>query len=312
MKGDKKIKMFLLDESRGCPYSCNFCIHPIKSGKKWRVRSPKRIVDFIEKLGEEYNTNSFRFSGSNTPASLKMDVAKEILKRGLDITYASFAETRSFVDWKLLRESGNYASVFGVESGSQYILDKAINKKANVQKALEAVRACKEAGIFTVAAMIIPSPYETESTEKESLDFLLETKPDSEIISLPGLVPGTEWGNNPEKYNICLTEEYNDSMRRIMKYKIKFGLPPSLWEPLPYTVNGKSFEECSKQSGNFGRAVESAGIITQLTDEQALMAYNLGMDAREFRDKNRTYLATGNSSQLRKIVADLNKRLGAK
>ncbi|MBW2966134.1 cobalamin-dependent protein, partial [Candidatus Woesearchaeota archaeon] len=47
MKGDNKIKIIVIDESRGCPNRCNFCIHPIKSGNKRRIKDPSKLVSEI-------------------------------------------------------------------------------------------------------------------------------------------------------------------------------------------------------------------------------------------------------------------------
>ena len=49
MKDNQKMRIAIIDESRGCPFVCDFCSHPTKSGKKWRIRKPERVVDIMEK-----------------------------------------------------------------------------------------------------------------------------------------------------------------------------------------------------------------------------------------------------------------------
>ena len=39
----------LVETSRGCPYSCDFCVVPYFHGHKFRERSAKRLVDDIER-----------------------------------------------------------------------------------------------------------------------------------------------------------------------------------------------------------------------------------------------------------------------
>ena len=39
----------IVETSRGCPYSCDFCVAPIHQGHKFRERDPKVIVDEIER-----------------------------------------------------------------------------------------------------------------------------------------------------------------------------------------------------------------------------------------------------------------------
>jgi len=53
MEGDRKIKAFLLEASRGCPNMCNFCLHPQKSGNFWRSMKPEDCVDLMEKIRQE-------------------------------------------------------------------------------------------------------------------------------------------------------------------------------------------------------------------------------------------------------------------
>ena len=42
-----------VQSSRGCPFPCGFyCPYPLVEGKKWRARSPKRVVDELEQARE--------------------------------------------------------------------------------------------------------------------------------------------------------------------------------------------------------------------------------------------------------------------
>ncbi|MCM8820750.1 MAG: hypothetical protein NC932_02210 [Candidatus Omnitrophica bacterium] len=75
---NEKLKILVLDESRGCPNSCYFCIHPVKSGKR-RVKSTDRIITEVKDARNKYGTNLFRYAGSSTPGSFMMDAAKKIM-----------------------------------------------------------------------------------------------------------------------------------------------------------------------------------------------------------------------------------------
>ncbi len=45
----------LVETSRGCPYTCDFCVVPLHQGHKFRERSPKALVDEIERCARELN-----------------------------------------------------------------------------------------------------------------------------------------------------------------------------------------------------------------------------------------------------------------
>src|SRR6187399_2320343 len=44
----------LVETSRGCPYSCDFCVAPIHQGHKFRERSAKELVDEMERGHREF------------------------------------------------------------------------------------------------------------------------------------------------------------------------------------------------------------------------------------------------------------------
>ena len=315
MKGDDKIKIILLDESRGCPNSCNFCIHPLKSGKQWRTKSPGRIVDEMEKMISDYGIRAFRFAGSNTPPALHRNIAEEIIKRDLKVTYSGFGHVGNayLESYDILKKSGCHALFFGVESGSQYILDNSINKKScgkrttldDIEKAFS---ACKAAGIYSIASLIFPAPLETEQTKEEGLEFIIKLKPDSAIVSLPGVVLGTEWERNHEKYNIEIADE-QDFRIKLMAHKPKFTYPPVLWDPIPYKINGKEFKEYMKESSDFALGLEKAGILMHMTDEMLVMAKYSGMPLKEFRDKSRHYISIGDYDNLGQLINRINSNI---
>ena len=39
----------IVETSRGCPYTCDFCVAPIHQGHKFRERTAKALVDEIER-----------------------------------------------------------------------------------------------------------------------------------------------------------------------------------------------------------------------------------------------------------------------
>ena len=61
--GDQKLKFFVIDDSRGCPFGCAFCTHPIESGRRLRTRSAKRLVDDMEAILGFHGSHTFRFAG---------------------------------------------------------------------------------------------------------------------------------------------------------------------------------------------------------------------------------------------------------
>ncbi len=158
-----KIKMFVIDESRGCQNCCAFCIHPVKSGKL-RRKPPFRIIEEFENSISKYNVKIFRYAGSSTPGDLLQETASQIVNKGMNISYTSFGHFDSMkdVNFSMVRRSGCVSIFFGLESASPEILEKAMYKKNSPDVMEFVIKSCKNAGIFTVVSVIYPAPFETQ------------------------------------------------------------------------------------------------------------------------------------------------------
>ncbi len=307
MAGDQKLKLIVIDDSRGCPYCCAFCTHPYESGRRLRVRSADRIVADMAAMVGEYGFRTFRFAGSSTPGSLMAEVAQGILDRGLDVQYTSFAHFSSSLPdhFEVLRRSGLYSMFFGLETGSEELLRRAAGKPIRLEAVRETVRAAKAAGIKVVCSMIVPMPFETEETLAESLRLVLELRPDSVPVQFAGLFPGTRWFKEAEEYGFEVDRD--TYMRENMDYKFKLLFPPSFWKPLPYRMNGMGFSEFTRITGRFAAALEAEGILTNVPDDNMLMAELAGMGPREFRDQARAWCAAGLVAPMEQFVRRYNE-----
>ncbi|MEI6632755.1 MAG: radical SAM protein [Chlamydiota bacterium] len=309
MAGNQKIKIIVLDESRGCPSHCAFCIQPVKSGTRLRLKSPRRVVDEISKIMRSHGVRAFRYAGSTTPLRHAAAIAREILDAGVTITYSSFGHIQkaSDAEFEVLRQSGCYAIFFGIESGSSEVLQKGFGKRIDPDLIRQTLISCRNAGIFTVGSMIFPGPFETAMTEKESIELLTAIKPDSVPIQFPGIYPGTAWREMPHRYNFEITAR--DYEREMMKYKIKLLYPPGFWAPLPYRLNNMSYKEFTRKTEEFARALEDRGILTHISDDQALMAFHAGYggEERRFRDQLRLAFLTGDVALIGEITSHINR-----
>ena len=81
--------------SRSCPFSCNFCACYSTMGRKFRKRSPRKVVDEIQMLCEEKGQNYFGFIDDNVnlDKSHILEICDEIQKRNLNIQYETTCGT---------------------------------------------------------------------------------------------------------------------------------------------------------------------------------------------------------------------------
>jgi len=314
MKGDEKIKVVLLDESRGCPNDCHFCIHPIKSGHRRRPASAAAFVDRLQQLMDAHGFCAFRFAGSNPPVGLRNGIAAEIVRRGMDVSFSGFAHVRGLdmIDFGLLKEAGCRALAFGVESGSQRILDSSMNKHVKVEEIRKALLSCKHAGIAAVATVIVPAPHETEETKEETFRLLCETKPDMTTVSYPVMTLGTAWDRGKERFGFDI-EDPERLCRDMMTYRVNVLAPAILWRPLKgYGLNGKSFREIGLETAVFVQRLKKAGLPTQAFDHVFLFSEHAGMHPTEFGSLTSRLMTSGEAEEMEAVVARINANVREK
>ena len=184
-----------LSTSRGCPYRCTFC-QPILFnlfGKKVRYASPARVVDEVEHLVKTLNVDFLIFV-DDTFAFYQdrvVEICKEIVRRKIHVLWRCQTRVglrRDVLEW--MKRAGCFLIAFGVESGSQKILD-TVDKDATVEMAEDTFRHCKELGILTHAFLMIGNIGETQETLNDTLKLAEKIKPSFYCLSIATPYPGT-------------------------------------------------------------------------------------------------------------------------
>lgn len=159
--------------SRGCPYSCIFCLGRRMVGSRVRLRNPERVVDEIEEILaygiDRINVADDLFVSSRGQVT---EVCNEILRRHLHFGWSAFARvnTVDFETLRLMREAGCDSVSFGVETGNREML-KRIRKGITLEQVRHAVSLCREAGIIAHTSFIVGLPGETQDTLRETEKF---------------------------------------------------------------------------------------------------------------------------------------------
>jgi len=309
MKGDEKIKIIVVDESRGCKNNCAFCPHPIKSSHTQRVKSIPRLMQEIDQFSKNLNIHTFRFAGSCTPYALLNQFAAEVIKSQRQLTYSSFAHIRDSeaADFASMRQSGCVSLFFGIESGNQAVLDK-MRKGIRVDDIPVTLRRAKEAGIFTVGSIIYPAPGDTPQTGAETIRLMLREKPDAMTIQAPVVTPRTDWFESPGQYGITIHDR-NQYLVAGMKWKLSLLLPPAFWGPLPLLINGKNYSQVLKATSKFMKQVRAQGLVTSISDDTYLMSQRLAMDPLAFRDQTALAFFSGDTGEIATLIKAINARV---
>ncbi len=181
--------------SRGCPQTCTFCCRSM--GKKIRTRSTENVLQEIEHLVRAYGIDEIYFEDDNF--TVDRDRALAILRGirenfpALHIKFANGLRADRVDDELLsaIREAGGYWIGFGVESGSQRVLEM-MKKRLDLGKVRENLTRAKQLGFQTGANMIMGYPGETWADIRRGIRFFRELNPDS--LAIVNLIPfpGTE------------------------------------------------------------------------------------------------------------------------
>ncbi|MFH1490042.1 MAG: radical SAM protein [Pseudomonadota bacterium] len=161
--------------SRGCPYGCLYCDHTVK-GYDLRYRSVGHVLDEIRHLKENYGERirTFYFWDDILiwDREWTVDFCSRLIREKFEVLWTCNCHVHK-VDarlMKLMKEAGCVNVRFGIESGSQRMLD-TLKKGVKVEKALEALRICMNAGLYLTLYIMVGVPGENQETVEETLSF---------------------------------------------------------------------------------------------------------------------------------------------
>ncbi len=204
--------IFPLMTSRGCIYWCDFCTAVRMFGRRYRMRSPKNVVEELEYLQKTFGAHQFTFydDAFTVDQERAAEICREIKKRKMKIEWD--CETRvDMVTKELLRtmkEAGCFAVWFGVESGSQKVLD-AMRKGISTVQTIKAFKWAKEVGLMTVANVVLGFPGETKETIWETVKFIDRIKPSDVGYYIATPYPGTPLYEQVVKDGLLKTTDFN-------------------------------------------------------------------------------------------------------
>lgn len=158
--------------SRGCPYRCSFCVR--RGVYRYRQRDPGSVVDEIGEIAAAgYELLFFNEDNFTVVPERSIEIMREIKRRGIKIRIMMQLRVDS-VSEELIRafkEAGVWTLIFGIESGSQEILDY-YNKGTTVEQGRRAIQLADREGIFTYAFLILGAPPEREKHFQENVRFM--------------------------------------------------------------------------------------------------------------------------------------------
>lgn len=175
--------------SRGCPFHCAFCDNSV-FGRKWRANSPEKVLEWIDHLVETYGIKDINLQDDHFMVDKKRlaKFCQLIKERHPTLMWSAIGRADS-VDAnsvRLMKEAGCWQIAFGLESGSQRILD-VLHKDETVEEMEMAVRLTKEAGMTVKGLFMAGCPTEDEESLRQTQEFI--ERLDVDYISMSAFTP---------------------------------------------------------------------------------------------------------------------------
>ncbi len=175
--------------SRGCPYNCSFCTIPTFyntcEGPKWRARTPKKIIEEIIYLINNFDVKHITFAddtffGSYQDSNKRaIEIFRQIKRQNIDITFGLLCRVDGLIEnegnLSFLRNNGLVLVGLGIESGVQRSLN-TLNKGTTVEMNYEAVEILKNLDIDLEYGFMMFDPYTTLQEVYENIQFLKKVK----------------------------------------------------------------------------------------------------------------------------------------
>jgi radical SAM superfamily enzyme YgiQ (UPF0313 family) len=165
-----------IEIGRGCPFACTFCSTNDFFRRRFRLKSPARLIEQMCSLEQEYGVSRFELVHDMFTVDRRrvVEFCEAFLNSGKKFTWSCSARTDS-VDNELLSlmaEAGCRGIFFGVETGSQR-MQKIIHKNLDIAKAERLLESTGSAGIKTTVAFIDGFPEEQKEDLAASVDFIM-------------------------------------------------------------------------------------------------------------------------------------------
>jgi len=167
-----------LELGRGCPFSCTFCSTNDFFRRRFRLRSPERVLQDMRAIDAEYGIRDFDLVHDMFTVDRKRVVAfcQALLDSREGYTWSCSART-DCVDEELIElmaAAGCTGMFFGVETGSER-MQKVIDKHLDTRRAHQIIDIVERAGIRSTVSLITGFPQETLADLRETVSMFMHS-----------------------------------------------------------------------------------------------------------------------------------------
>jgi radical SAM superfamily enzyme YgiQ (UPF0313 family) len=167
------LDLLRVEAGRGCPYDCTFCSTAQFFQRRYRLKSPARLLTELDRLHARYGMKEFKLDHDLFTVDRKKVLAFCEAVKGRGYRWRVSARIDR-VDSELLRamaDAGCVGLYFGVETGSRR-LQRVVQKHLDLDLVEPILDEAAALGIQTTVSLITGYPDEDGSDLDASLDLL--------------------------------------------------------------------------------------------------------------------------------------------
>src|SRR4030095_5539282 len=166
----------LIEAGRGCPFLCSFCSTSLMWERKYRAKSPARILKEIRKVIKDYKIEAClgithdNFTTSFGYVTEFCDFFEKNNREGLMWSASARPDTVNPKRIRELQKAGCRGLFFGVDTGSER-MQKIIHKNLKLPHFKKVLKEAVAQRISATTSLIIGYPEETEDEVNETLSL---------------------------------------------------------------------------------------------------------------------------------------------
>ncbi len=166
-----------IEAGRGCPYACTFCSTNEYFNRRYRIKSPQRLIAEMTFLRDQHGFDSFDFVHDMLTVDRRwVEDFCSALTDGEDSFRWGCSARVDRVDEGLLArmaDAGCVGIFFGVETGSQR-MQSVVRKNLQLDRVMPVMRTCVDHGMAPTGSFITGFPDETIDDALDSFTMALD------------------------------------------------------------------------------------------------------------------------------------------
>ncbi|MFO7974839.1 MAG: hypothetical protein R6V12_09420 [Candidatus Hydrogenedentota bacterium] len=311
LRNNRKLKLFPVEESRGCDKTCNDCPKPSRE-EGLRLYSADRVSSQIQDIIATHGVGAFRIVGTGASIAHASHVTNGIQATGQKIAYSRMADLTSAdaAFFAALRRSGCVSLSYRIGSGSQRLLRDYFGQDARISGIENLLQNCREAGLTAVARFVYPTPADDHHTRAETLRLIERACPQAGLVELPEVLPRSSWYQQPWRYGFGVS--FGTRLDPLLRARSRFGTPPGRWRSLPHRIGGMTASQVIQSHESMIHDIESLGVVGYMLEETPLVAHVLRWHTSlaDFRTEVARRFLTGDVHGIARMVKDFNAHAG--